>query len=191
MLLFDLKRRRFLCMDLSGELFSSVSAPLLGNLDSKLPFETRARLIKNLVFSSTGQRLKDEGECLYHRVWSDSVRKRQVLYSVGGGRLLTLKAAGTKTTGTSRTVAETLLGSSAGRKRRSHDVNPSDPLRSQSQPSHPVREHKVADQPPEQDQAGAVSKETIASCDDPLRVLRPNAPGSPVKTNIADRAEHD
>lgn len=144
----------------------------------------------NLVFSCTAQRLKDKDGCLFRRIWLDVVRKRQVLHSVGGGRLLTLKAAGSRTAKTSRTVAETFLGSSAGRKRRSHDVNPSDPLRSQSQPSHPVREHVVVDQP-EQDQAGAVSKETIASCDDPLRVLRPNAPGSPVKTNIADRAEHD
>lgn len=118
-----------------------------------------------------------------------------MLYSAGGGRLLRLEAAEPqaahrKPAKTSRTVAEKFLGPSAGRKRRSQEVNPSDPLRSQSQPSHPAREHKVVDQP-EQDQAGAVSKETIASCDDPLRVLRPNAPGSPVKTNIADRAEHD
>lgn len=162
-LLFDLRRRWFLCMDLSGELYSS--------------------------------RLTDEDNCLFRRAWSDVARKRQVLYSAGGGRLLRLKAAQRraarrKPAQTSRTVAETFSGPSAGRKRRSQEVNPSDPLRSQSHPSHPVREHRVVEQP-EQDQAGAVSKETITSCDDPLRVLRPNAPGSPVKTNIADRAEHD
>lgn len=148
-----------------------------------------------LVFSSTGQRLEDKDDCIFHRVWSDVARRREVLFSVGGGRLLRLKAAQRRTAWgkpmkTSRTVGEIFFGPSVGRKRRSQEVNPSDPLRSQSQPSHPVREHIVVDQP-EQDQAGAVSKETITSCDDPLRVLRPNAPGSPVKTNIADRAEHD
>lgn len=180
-LLFDLRRRWFLCVDLSGELYSSVSTPSTGSPTLK-GLLRRVQVDQNLIFSSTGQRLKDKDDCLFYRVWLDVAGKREVLYSVGGGQLLTLKAARRKA---SRTVVETLLGSSAGRKRRSHEVNPSDPLR--SQPSHPAT---VVDQT-EQDQAGAVSKETIASCDDPLRVLRPNAPGSPVKTNIADRAEHD
>lgn len=71
-------------------------------------------------------------------------------------------------------------------------MNPSDPLRSQSDPSHSVKDHVDADpRQPEQDQAGAVSKETINSCDDPLRVLQSNGPVSPIKTNIADRPDQD
>ena len=75
------------------------------------------------------------------------------------------------------------------RRRRSEEVNPSDPLRSESHPSRSAKDAEHGQ--PEQEQAGAVSKETITSCDDPLRVLRPNGHGSPVKTNIADRAEHE
>lgn len=76
------------------------------------------------------------------------------------------------------------------RKRRSEEVNPSDPLGSQSLPSYFAKEHKDPSHgQPEQDQAGTVSKETITSCDDPLRVLQPNGPVSPVKTNIAEWAE--
>lgn len=69
------------------------------------------------------------------------------------------------------------------RTRRSEEVNPSDPLRTES---HPSLSGKDADQP-EQDQTGVVSKETIGSCDDPYKVLRPSAPGSP----IGDRAGQD
>ncbi|KAF6738011.1 hypothetical protein FQA47_022765 [Oryzias melastigma] len=76
----------------------------------------------------------------------------------------------------------------ARRRRRSKEVNPSDPLMSETHPSLPAKDGDKSQ--PDQDQAGAVSKETITSCDDPLRVLRPNGAGSPVKTNIADRAEH-
>lgn len=83
-----------------------------------------------------------------------------------------------------------LLDPLAKRQRRSEGVNPSDPLRSQSRPSYFARDHKDQSHgQPEQDQAGAVSKETIASCDDPLQVLQPNGPVSPVKTNIAKWAE--
>lgn len=77
-----------------------------------------------------------------------------------------------------------LDGWSVKRQRRSEEVNPSDPLRIESHPSPPVKDV-------EPNQAGAVSKETITSCDDPLRVLRPNGHGSPVKTNIAERAEQE
>ncbi|RVE72352.1 hypothetical protein OJAV_G00061100 [Oryzias javanicus] len=76
----------------------------------------------------------------------------------------------------------------ARRRRRSKEVNPSDPLMSETHPSLPAKDGDKSQ--PDQDRAGAVSKETITSCDDPLRVLRPNGAGSPVKTNIADRAEH-
>lgn len=95
-------------------------------------------------------------------------RRRDLLSSVSGGQLFKVSS----------------------RRRRSEQVNPSDPLRSQPRPSHPAKEHKDLDQgQPERDQAGAVSKETITSCDDPLKVLQPNGPVSPVKTNIADQAQ--
>uniref|UniRef100_A0A3Q2GGY3 Uncharacterized protein n=1 Tax=Cyprinodon variegatus TaxID=28743 RepID=A0A3Q2GGY3_CYPVA len=70
------------------------------------------------------------------------------------------------------------------RQRRSEEVNPSDPLRTESHPAPPAKDA-------EQNPAGAQSKETITSCDDPLQVLRPPGHGSPVKTNIEDRAEHE
>lgn len=68
-------------------------------------------------------------------------------------------------------------------------MNPSDPLRSEAHPPHSVLDPKDPDQQPEQDQAGAVSKETITSCDDPFKVLQPNGPVSPVKTNIAEQEQ--
>lgn len=71
-------------------------------------------------------------------------------------------------------------------------MNPSDPLRSQSDPSHSAKEPTGSDPGlPEQDQAGPISKETLSSCDDPLRVLQSNGPVSPIKTNIADRPDQD
>ncbi|XP_056455407.1 uncharacterized protein LOC130389595 isoform X2 [Gadus chalcogrammus] len=73
---------------------------------------------------------------------------------------------------------------------RSDRVNPSDPLRSESHPGNPA--HGSQDpEVSEQDQAGAVSKETITSCDDPLKVLHSVRPISPIKTSIAERADHD
>ncbi|XP_077452267.1 uncharacterized protein LOC144071226 [Stigmatopora argus] len=80
------------------------------------------------------------------------------------------------------------------RQKRSEEVNPSDPLRSESVPSGSVMDRKDSEhgQPePEPDQTGAVSKETLSSCDDPLKVLHANGPVSPVKTNIAEQAEQD
>jgi len=107
-------------------------------------------------------------------------------------RAAELRAAELEPPEPSWALAESFLGPLVKRQRRSEQVNPSDPLRSQSHPSHPAKEHKDAEpRQPDQDQAGAVSKETISSCDDPLRVLQPNGPVSPVKTNIADRAEQD
>lgn len=120
-----------------------------------------------------------------------------MFYSISGGRLLKLdraelQVAHQERPESSSALVERFLGPLVRRQRRSQEVNPSDPLRSESHPSHSVKDHKDADHgQPEQDQAGAVSKETITSCDDPLRVLQPNGPVSPVKTNIADRAEQD
>lgn len=41
----------------------------------------------------------------------------------------------------------------------------------------------------DQERAGAISKETITSCDDPLRVLHSNSPGSPIKTAVEKTAK--
>uniref|UniRef100_A0A3Q3VMY2 Uncharacterized protein n=1 Tax=Mola mola TaxID=94237 RepID=A0A3Q3VMY2_MOLML len=137
--IFDLRRRRFLCMDLKGKLYKSVK------------------------------------ECFFQHIWFGSENPhRHLFYSVSGGRLLKLEAA---ELGVSRqeqpepssALWERFLGPLVRRQRRSEEVNPSDPLRSQSHPSHPVKDHKDAGhRQPEQDQTGAVSKETITSCDDPL-----------------------
>nr|XP_046251103.1 fibroblast growth factor 23-like [Scatophagus argus] len=161
--IFDLRRRRFLCMDLKGELYKS--------------------------------RQKDREDCLFQRIWLDLVNQRDVFYSLSGGRLLKLEGAELRVAHQeppepSSALLENFLGPLVKRQRRSEEVNPSDPLRSQSHSSHSVKDHKDADHAqPEQDMAGAVSKETITSCDDPLRVLQSNGPVSPVKTNIADQAE--
>lgn len=148
-----------------------------------------------VCFSFTKQRQKDREDCLFQRIWLNLSNQRDVFYSTSGGRLLRLEAAELRGThqehpGPSPGLVEQLLGPLAKRHRRSEGVNPSDPLR--SQPSHSATDHQDVDQvQPDQDQAGAVSKETITSCDDPLRVLQPNGPVSPVKTNIADRAEQE
>ncbi|KAL6107145.1 uncharacterized protein ACO6RY_10837 [Pungitius sinensis] len=151
--IFDLRRKRFLCMDSAGDLYSS--------------------------------RQKDPEDCLFQPVGLDVADPHD---SISSGRLF--QAAGPELSSSS--PAERFFGPSLERRRRSEAVNPSDPLRSHSHPSHSARDHKdVEHRQPDQDQAGAVSKETITSCDDPLRVLQPNGPVSPVKTNIADRAEQD
>ncbi|KAM9815920.1 uncharacterized protein LOC133157272 isoform X2 [Syngnathus typhle] len=129
--IFDLKRKRFVCMDLEGELYS---------------FNARQLLLSH-----------------------------------------------PKSSGLSSISPKRFLARLVSRQRRSEEVNPSDPLRSESQPSHSVNDHKESDhRQPEPDQTGAVSKETIPSSDDdPLKVLHANGPVSPVKTNIADRAEQE
>uniref|UniRef100_UPI0037E9090A fibroblast growth factor 23-like n=1 Tax=Semicossyphus pulcher TaxID=241346 RepID=UPI0037E9090A len=162
--IFDLRRKRFLCMDREGELYSS--------------------------------RQKDGEECLFQRIWLNIENHRDVFYSTSGGRLLKLEAAELRLHQEPPEpplgLMERFLGPSVKRQRRSEEVNPSDPLRSESHPSHSAMDHKDSDhRQSEQAQTGAVSKETITSCDDPLRVLQPNGPISPVKTNIAERAEQD
>ena len=120
-----------------------------------------------------------------------------MLYSISGGRLLKLdgaelRIAQQEAPEPSSALVDRFLGRLVKRQRRSEEVNPSDPLKTESDPSHLANNHKDADHgQPEQDQAGAVSKETITSCDDPLRVLQPNGSISPVKTNIADHAKQD
>ncbi|XP_053283082.1 uncharacterized protein LOC128444562 [Pleuronectes platessa] len=159
--IFDLRRKRFLCVDLEGELHVS--------------------------------RQKDQADCLFHRIWLDLPNHQDVFYSATGGKLLKLQGAAHRGPAEGSSVRlETLLGPSVRRQRRSEEVNPSDPLRTHSIPDPSAKDHKETPQSPtEPDQAGAVSKETITSCDDPLRVLQHNGPVSPVKTNIADRPEQD
>ncbi|KAI3371601.1 hypothetical protein L3Q82_024170 [Scortum barcoo] len=161
--IFDLRRKRFFCMNLKGELFNS--------------------------------RQRDREDCLFQRIWLDLANHHDVFYSTS--RLLKLEGAELRDAHQeppepSSVLLEGFLGPSVKRERRSEAVNPSDPLRSESYPPHSARGHKDADhRKHEQDQAGAVSKETITSCDDPLRVLQSNGPVSPFKTNIADRAENE
>ncbi|XP_059191062.1 fibroblast growth factor 23-like [Centropristis striata] len=159
--IFDLRRKRFLCMDSKGELYNS--------------------------------RQKDREDCLFQRIWLD-LNHHDVFYSMSGNRLLKLdgaelRVASQEPAEVSSGLVQRFLGPLVKRQRRSEEVNPSDPLRSQSHPSPSAKDHQDNVQP-DQDQAGSQSKETIASSDDdPLRVLQPNGPGSPVKNNIADRAE--
>ncbi|XP_028439982.1 fibroblast growth factor 23 [Perca flavescens] len=153
--IFDLRRKRYLCVDSKGQQYNS--------------------------------RQKGPEDCLFQHIWLDLANHHDVFYSISGGRLL--KVEGEEP---SSALVQSLLGPLVKRQRRSERVNPSDPFRSQSHPSHSAKHHWDADgRQREQDQAGAVSKETITSCDDPLRVLQSNGPVSPVKTNIADRAEQD
>ncbi|XP_011605136.1 fibroblast growth factor 23-like [Takifugu rubripes] len=162
-LIFNLQKRRFLCLDSKGQRYHS--------------------------------KLKNGEDCLFQRIWLHLDTPYQVFYSVSGGQLLKLERGRLRVVGQNQPQTpsaqwERLL---LKRGRRSHDVNPSDPLRSQADPSHSAKEPTGSDhRPPEQDQAGAVSKETINSCDDPLRVLQSNGqPVSPIKTNIADRPDQD
>uniref|UniRef100_A0A3P8YAN8 Uncharacterized protein n=1 Tax=Esox lucius TaxID=8010 RepID=A0A3P8YAN8_ESOLU len=48
----------------------------------------------------------------------------------------------------------------------------------------PIAEDQYLDIQHIQERAGVISKETITSCDDPLRVLHSNSPGSPIKKAV-------
>lgn len=161
--IFDLRRKRFLCMDSNGELFHS--------------------------------RQKDREDCLFQRILLDLANHHDVFYSTSGNLLLKLVGNELRASHWEPPEPSTALikrSPSIRRQRRSEEVNPSDPLRSGAHPSHTGKDPKDADHgQPEQDRAGAVSKETITSCDDPLRVLQSKGAVSPVKANIADRADQD
>uniref|UniRef100_A0A3P8RNM8 Fibroblast growth factor 23 n=1 Tax=Amphiprion percula TaxID=161767 RepID=A0A3P8RNM8_AMPPE len=154
--IFDLRKRRFLCMDSGGEMFHS--------------------------------RQKDREDCLFQRL--DLENHRNVFSSTSGNRPLRLEGIELRTSHWEPPEPSWAL--MKRRPRRSEEVNPSDPLRSESHPSHSAKDPKESDHSqPDQDRAGAVSKETITSCDDPLRVLQSKGAVSPVKANIADRADQD
>ncbi|XP_068595048.1 uncharacterized protein [Brachionichthys hirsutus] len=156
--LFDLRRRRFLCMGFKETLYNS--------------------------------KQKDD-DCLSQRVRLDLPNGHDAFYLLRGGRLLKLGGADQRMTAREPpkllpALVERFLGPLLKRRRRREEVNPSDPLRTESHPQNSAKDHQDVDHvQAEQDQTGAVSKETISSCDDPLQVLQPDVPDSPVKINIA------
>ncbi|KAJ0029623.1 hypothetical protein NQD34_004620 [Periophthalmus magnuspinnatus] len=152
--IFNLRRKRFLCMDQEGELFDSKHS--------------------------------DTEDCLYQRLWLDWPIKHDVFYSTRAARLLKLQGIELNVAmqeSSQMTDIRYRLLERLTRQKRSEEVNPSDPLRSET---HPARNQKESDNL-NRDQTGAVSKETITSCDDPLKVLQTNGSGSPVKNNIGDQ----
>ncbi|KAM6946123.1 uncharacterized protein FYW47_017217 [Aplochiton taeniatus] len=173
--IFDMERKEFLCFGFHGELFRSLK---------KMPHRK---------------------ECIFQRLPLD-LKSDGVYHSSSSGLLLSFRDSHIYVRGqeklsepTSALLDRLLLSPPVNRKRRSHhphlQVNPSDPLRSENpRPGQAFndRQHKEPDQGHQgQEQAGAVSKETITSCDDPLHVWQSKNPVSPVKTNIAEMTEKD
>lgn len=113
----------------------------------------------------------DQGEarvsCRLGNIWFDLLESQQ------GAEAWKPSMEETQKLSSSRQRKKLLLHPLVSRQRRADPVNPSDPLRSESHPSNPAaKEHQEPDpEVSEQEQAGAVSKETITSCDDPLKVL--------------------
>ncbi|XP_061826207.1 uncharacterized protein [Nerophis lumbriciformis] len=128
--IFDLRRKRFVCMDSKGDLYNS--------------------------------RQKESKDCLFYRI---------DFYSAPSGSQLPISSLESS----HPSFLKRFLAPLVTRQRRSEE------------------DHKESDhlQPEQPDQAGAVSKETISSCDDPLKVLHANGPVSPVKTIIEDQAEQE
>ncbi|XP_004070228.1 uncharacterized protein LOC101158272 [Oryzias latipes] len=153
------------------------------NFVSIFDLRTKQFLCSNSKGQLIKSRQKDRPDCFLQRFRLNLAKRRHVFSSTSGKQLL--KPGG----GDEPPEVSSVLLERAKRHRRSKEVNPSDPLMSETHPSLPAKDGDKSQ--PEQDQAGAVSKETIASCDDPLRVLRPNGSGSPVKTNIVGRAEQN
>lgn len=136
-------------------------------------------------------RQRNREECLFQRLWLDWPHKDEVFYSTRGARLLKFQGVdfGIAKKELSEIPADErhrLLKRMLKRQKRSEAVNPSDPLRSEAHPPHPPQKEP---EQPSMDQTGAVSKETISSCHDPLSVLQTNGPGSPRKINTGDQAE--
>uniref|UniRef100_A0A672ZIE6 Uncharacterized protein n=1 Tax=Sphaeramia orbicularis TaxID=375764 RepID=A0A672ZIE6_9TELE len=120
---------------------------------------------------------KDKEGCLFQRIWLDW-ENHDVFYSTSGGRLLKiegveLNAPQQGSPALSSGLLQRFLGPLVKRQKRSDDVNRSDPLGTETHHSSPPKPEPDHGQP-ERDQAGAVSKETITSCHDPLRVLQSN-----------------
>lgn len=159
--IFDLRRKRFLCMDREGELFNA--------------------------------RQRNTEDCFFQRLWLDWPDKHDVFYSTRAARLLKFQGAdlGIAKQELSEIQADVrhwLLKRMLKRQKRSEEGSLSDPVRPEAHPPQSPMTQREPDQP-NVDQSGAVSKETISSCVDPLKVLQTNGPGSPVKSNIGDQAE--
>ncbi|KAM9377522.1 fibroblast growth factor 23-like [Pholidichthys leucotaenia] len=163
--IYNLRRKQFICMDTKGEQYNS----------TKL----------------------DSADCLFQRIWLDLVNHHDVFYSTSGNRLLKLvggklQVIHGKPPERTSSLLKKLLSPFVKRQRRSDEVNPSDPLRTETNPSVSGKDvENPAQTQSEQDQTGAVSKETMTSCHDPRKVLQHTESESPVKTNIAERAQQD
>uniref|UniRef100_A0A8C7MAX6 Fibroblast growth factor 23 n=1 Tax=Oncorhynchus kisutch TaxID=8019 RepID=A0A8C7MAX6_ONCKI len=106
-------------------------------------------------------------ECLFqHRRMENHV---DVFYSSSNGLLLLLEGAEIPVKG-----YDLLKRHMVYRRKRSQQENPD---------ADSMEDQDLAMQQ-DQERAGAISKETITSCDDPLRVLHSNSPGSPTKMAV-------
>ncbi|XP_024279694.1 fibroblast growth factor 23 [Oncorhynchus tshawytscha] len=125
--------------------------------------------IEGKLFSSMDSRK----ECLFQQLQMEN--HVDLFYSSSNGLLLHLEGAKIHVK-----RHDLLKRHLVYRKKRSQQVNA----------ENPEAEPIMSDQDMQQDQerAGAVSKETITSCDDPLRVLHSNSPGSPIKTAVEKTA---
>lgn len=137
-------------------------------------------------------RQRDTESCLFQRLWLEWPNKHDVFYSTKAARLLEFQGvdfsiAKQDSSELSTDVWRRLLKRTLKRQKRNEEVNPADPFRTEAHSPHPAKTQEQ-DQP-NRDQTGAVSKETITTCHDPLKVLQTNGPESPVKTNIGDHAE--
>uniref|UniRef100_A0A8C8IDE8 Uncharacterized protein n=1 Tax=Oncorhynchus tshawytscha TaxID=74940 RepID=A0A8C8IDE8_ONCTS len=118
----------------------------------------------NLLSQITSHSLK---ECLFqHRRMENHV---DVFYSSSNGLLLLLEGAEIPVKG-----YDLLKRHMVYRRKRSQQENPD---------ADSMEDQDLAMQQ-DQERAGAISKETITSCDDPLRVLHSNSPGSPTKLAV-------
>lgn len=137
-------------------------------------------------------RQRDIEDCLFQRLWLDWPNKHDIFYSTKAARIMKFQevefsVAQRESSEVPADARHKLLERMLKRKKRSEVVNPSDPFRTETHP-HPAQTPHEPDQP-NRDQSGSVSKETISSCDDPLKVLQGTGPGSPVKSNIGAQAE--
>lgn len=165
--IFDLRKKRFLCVDFEGTLLSSLKVSREECLFQDLRF-----LQENRLDGSDSSRPAGLSPQL-----SKDIRETT--------------AEDPKPLKPSSVLLVNLLLSRVHRTRRSQQVSdPSDPLRTENNRQPRLTEERrleLRKGQPEKEQSGAVSKETITSCDDPLQVLHSNGPVSPIKTNIEDR----
>ncbi|XP_030642799.1 fibroblast growth factor 23 [Chanos chanos] len=151
--MFSVRNQRFLCVDSNGKLYTSTD--------------------------------RKNQDCLFHYVREK--KQREILLSCRDGTLLNLRefTAHAKSPGSAETSALYVLRRhdaprehTQNRRKRSQEVDPSDPLGSENPDTRPTYDQKQ-DQDQDPQQASSISKETIRSCDDPLQVLLSNSPVSP------------